>query len=80
MSFLGLIEGSADAIASLVKIAAGRLSDRGPRRWLVTGGYLLPALARAGIALAGAPGQVLAARLRSIARARGSSIPARATR
>jgi MFS family permease len=63
MSFLGLIEGSADGIASLVKIAAGRLSDRGPRRWLVTGGYLLPALARAGIALAGAPTQVLAARL-----------------
>ncbi len=63
MSFLGLIEGSADALASVVKMLAGRLSDRGPRRLMVTGGYLLPAIARAGIALAGGPGQVLAARL-----------------
>jgi MFS family permease len=63
MSFLGLIEGSADALASIVKMVAGRLSDRGPRRLMVTGGYTLPALARAGIALALAPWHVLAARL-----------------
>jgi MFS family permease len=63
MSFLGLIEGSADALASVVKLAAGRLSDRGPRRLFVAGGYTLPAIARAGIAVARAPGQVLAARL-----------------
>jgi MFS family permease len=63
MSFIGLIEGSADALASVVKMVAGRLSDRGPRRLLVTGGYTLPAIARAGIALAVTPGQVLAARL-----------------
>ena len=63
MSFLGLIEGSADAVASVVKMVAGRLSDRGPRRLLVTGGYTLPALARAGIAIALAPWHVLAARL-----------------
>jgi MFS family permease len=44
-------------------MVAGRLSDRGPRRLLVTGGYTLPALARAGIAVALAPWQVLAARL-----------------
>ena len=44
-------------------MVAGRLSDRGPRRLLVTGGYTLPALARAGIALALAPWHVLAARL-----------------
>jgi MFS family permease len=63
MSFLGLIEGSADALASVLKVVAGRRADRGPRRWMVTGGYLLPAIARAGIALAVAPAQVLAARL-----------------
>ena len=35
MRFIGLIEGSADALASIVKVVAGRLSDRGPRRLLV---------------------------------------------
>jgi len=63
MRFLGLIEGSADALASLVKLVAGRFSDRGPRRLLVTGGYALPAVARAAIAAALAPWMVLAARL-----------------
>jgi len=63
MSFLGLIEGSADALSSVLKMAAGRLSDRGSRRFFVTGGYLLPAIARAGIAVAGGASQVLAARL-----------------
>ncbi len=60
---LGAIEGSADALSSLVKVLAGRWSDRGPRRLLVVGGYLLPALARAGIAAALAPWHVLGARL-----------------
>jgi MFS family permease len=63
MRFIGLLEGSADAMASAVKLAVGRLSDRGPRRLMVTGGYTLPALARAGIAAAVAPWQVLASRL-----------------
>jgi MFS family permease len=63
MSYLGLIEGSADALASFIKMAAGRLSDRGPRRVLVATGYAMPALARAGIAAAMAPWQVLGARL-----------------
>ena len=63
MTYLGLIEGSADALASFVKMAAGRLSDRGPRRALVGTGYAMPALARAGIAAALAPWQVLGARL-----------------
>jgi MFS family permease len=63
MKFLGLIEGSADALSSGVKMIAGRLSDRGPRRLMVAGGYALPAVARAGIAAALAPWQVLAARL-----------------
>jgi MFS family permease len=63
MSFLGLIEGSADALASLIKMASGKLSDRGPRRTLVASGYAMPALARALIAAAVAPWQVLGARL-----------------
>jgi MFS family permease len=63
MRYLGLVEGSADALASVIKMLAGRLSDRGPRRLMVTGGYTLPAIARAGIALAVAPWHVLAARL-----------------
>ena len=63
MSFLGLIEGSADAVSSIIRLLSGRFSDRGPRRLLVTGGYLLPAIARVGIAAALAPWQVLAARL-----------------
>jgi len=63
MRFIGLIEGSADALSSLLKVVAGRLSDRGPRRLFVAGGYTIPALARAGIAAATAPVHVLAARL-----------------
>ena len=63
MSFLGLIEGSADALSSLIKMAAGKLSDRGPRRTLVASGYAMPAIARALIAVAMAPWQVLGARL-----------------
>jgi MFS family permease len=63
ITFIGFIEGSADALASLVKVGAGRLSDRGPRRLLVAGGYALPALARVGIAAALASWHVLAARL-----------------
>jgi MFS family permease len=60
---LGLVEGAADALGSAMKVLAGRLSDRGPRRLLVVGGYALPAVARAGIAAALAPWHVLAARL-----------------
>jgi MFS family permease len=63
MSYLGLVEGSADALASFIKMAAGRLSDRGPRRALVAIGYAMPALARAGISAARSPLQVLGARL-----------------
>ena len=60
---LGLVEGAADAVAAATKVIAGRLSDRGPRRLLVVGGYGLPAIARAGIAAALAPWHVLAARM-----------------
>ena len=60
---LGLVEGAADALGSAMKVLAGRLSDRGPRRLLVVGGYALPAAARAAIAAAALPWHVLAARL-----------------
>jgi MFS family permease len=63
MRYLGLIEGSADALSSVIKMLAGRFSDRGPRRLMVVGGYALPAVARACIALAVAPWHVLSARL-----------------
>jgi MFS family permease len=63
MGFLGLIEGSADALSSVLKVVAGRLSDRGPRRGFVAGGYAIPAIARAGIAAALTRWHVLAARL-----------------
>jgi MFS family permease len=63
VTFLGLIEGSADALSSLLKVVAGRFSDRGPRRLLVAGGYAIPALARAGIAAATSATQVFGARL-----------------
>jgi len=50
---VGLIEGSADALASVLKLAAGWLSDRLPRRKpLVVGGYALATLSRAWISVA----------------------------
>lgn len=62
--FLGLVEGLAEAAASLVKVASGWLSDRLPRRKpLVVSGYSLSAASRPAMALAGAPWHVLAIRL-----------------
>src|SRR5260221_6905001 len=50
---VGLIEGAADALASVLKLAAGGLSDRLPRRQpLVLGGYALATLSRARIHVA----------------------------
>jgi MFS family permease len=60
---IGVIEGAADALGAAAKVLAGRLSDRGPRRLLVIGGYAVPAAARACIALALVPWHVLGARL-----------------
>src|SRR6266496_6277451 len=51
---LGLIEGAAEAVASILKIASGRLSDRWRRRKpIVVAGYGVSAFARPFIALAG---------------------------
>jgi len=61
---LGIIEGSADALSSLLKLASGHVSDRiGRRKPLVVAGYLLASLARPLVAFAHSAGFVLAVRL-----------------
>ncbi len=53
MQVVGLIEGVAEATASLLKIAGGRLSDRaGKRKPFVVAGYSLSALSKPLLALA----------------------------
>jgi MFS family permease len=60
---VGLIEGTAESVNSLVKFFSGSLSDRvGRRKPLVVVGYGLAALTRPLIAAAGAAWQVLALR------------------
>jgi MFS family permease len=61
---LGVIEGAADAISSVLKIAAGAASDRtGRRRPFVMAGYTIAWLARPLIALAGSWQHVFAVRV-----------------
>src|SRR6185436_17527499 len=63
-AFLGLVEGLAEACASLLKMASGWWSDRVPRRKpLVVAGYTLSSAARPLTALAAAPWHVLAIRV-----------------
>jgi MFS family permease len=60
---LGLIEGAADAVSSVLKIISGRLSDRwGRRKPIVIGGYSLSGAARPFISVAGSWGTVFALR------------------
>jgi MFS family permease len=60
---VGLIEGGAEAIASLLKLASGWWSDRSQRRKpLIVAGYTLASLARPLIGLAQSASQVLAIR------------------
>lgn len=62
-STIGLIEGVAEATASLLKVFSGWLSDRlGRRKNLMIAGYAISTLSRPVIALAGVWQQVLAAR------------------
>lgn len=62
-SFVGLVEGIADATASVLKIVSGRLSDkRKARKPFAVFGYGLSALAKPILAAAGAPWHVLAVR------------------
>jgi MFS family permease len=63
-AFLGAIEGLAETTAALLKLVAGRLADRLPRRKpLVVAGYALSSATRPLVALAAAPVHVLAIRL-----------------
>lgn len=60
---VGLIEGVAEATASIAKVFSGYLSDRiGRRKPLILLGYALGALSKPFFALAGAPTMVFAAR------------------
>lgn len=62
--FLGLVEGAADATASLLKLASGYVADHTTRRKpLVVFGYGIAGIARPLMALATAPWHVLAVRL-----------------
>jgi MFS family permease len=61
---LGIIEGTAEATATVLKAFSGALSDAiGRRKPLVVAGYGLAALTKPLFALAGGPGLVFAARL-----------------
>jgi MFS family permease len=61
---LGWIEGMADTVASVLKLLAGRWSDRmGRRRPLILGGYSLSSAARPLIAFATAPWHILVVRV-----------------
>jgi MFS family permease len=63
-AFVGLVEGLAEAVASMLKIVSGRVADRMPRKKpLIFGGYSLSSLARPLVALATAPAHVLAVRV-----------------
>ncbi len=60
---VGLIEGVAESVASILKLYSGWLSDRvGRRKPFTVGGYALSALAKPLIAFAGVWGHVLGAR------------------
>ncbi len=60
--FLGLLEGLADTVSSLMNLFSGWISDRIRRRkGLVTGGYAFSGLARGSLALVVAPWQALVA-------------------
>jgi MFS family permease len=61
---LGIIEGSADALSSVLKLVSGQVSDRfGRRKPLVVAGYVLASLARPLVAFARTAAFVLVVRL-----------------
>ncbi len=62
--YLGIIEGAADSVASLLKLWSGAWSDRaGHRRGFVLFGYALAAFSRPLIGLVTAPWQLFAVRI-----------------
>jgi MFS family permease len=63
-AFLGVVEGLAEAVAAILKILSGGLSDRlGRRKPLVVAGYSLSSVVRPMVALATLPAHVLAVRV-----------------
>ena len=63
-AFLGIIEGAADAVASLLKLFSGRMADRLPRKKpLVMVGYSVATFVRPLMAVATAPWHALVVRL-----------------
>jgi MFS family permease len=63
-AWVGIIEGAADATASMLKLASGWWSDRVKRRKpLIVAGYTIAAVLRPLVAVAGATWQVLAIRV-----------------
>jgi MFS family permease len=61
---IGIIEGLAESVSSLLKLFTGYLSDRlGKRKWFVVGGYALASVARPFLGFANNWHQVLAIRL-----------------
>src|SRR5258708_23436073 len=63
-AYLGLVEGAADTVSSLLKLASGVVADRVQRRKpLVLFGYALARAVRPFVALATAPWHVLAVRV-----------------
>jgi MFS family permease len=63
-AYLGLVEGAADTVSSLLKLASGFIADRTQRRKpLVLFGYGLASAARPFVALATRPWHVLAVRV-----------------
>lgn len=63
-AYLGLVEGAADTVAALLKLASGFIADRTQRRKpLVLFGYGLASAARPFVALATRPWHVLAVRV-----------------
>lgn len=64
VSMVGIIEGGAEAVASLLKLASGWWSDRVSRRKpLIVAGYTIASLVRPLVAIAQSASQVLAIRL-----------------
>lgn len=62
--FLGIVEGAADTVSSLLKLVAGRWADRMRRRKpLVLAGYAIAGAVRPLVAIATAPWHVLAVRV-----------------
>ncbi len=62
-TFLGLIEGVADAVSAFLKYQSGRWADRGGKKGFVLGGYAVATLVRPLLAVASAPWHVLSIRV-----------------